>query len=84
MTTRTRTIDGLRTTVGADAEPTNEPAPKVVAATGGAAVAGAATVLVAYVLRVTVGIELPAEVLAAGVVILTAAGAFAGGWIKRP
>lgn len=55
--------------------------PKVNAAAGGAAIAGAITTVVVWLLSF-VGVEMPSEVQGAITVILASAGAWVGGWLK--
>lgn len=58
--------------------------PKVNAAAGGAVVAGAVTIIATWIVGLAYPeVEVPAEVQTAVTVVLTAAGAWIGGYLKR-
>lgn len=65
-------------------EPTAVPQPKVIAATAGAGVGAAITTVGVYVFETATRIDLPSVVEGAVLVLVSAAVAFAAGYIKRP
>lgn len=63
-------------------EPSAQPQPKVLAATAGSAVGGAAALLLAWILGMF-GVMVPGEVQGAVSILLVAAGTFVAGYWKR-
>lgn len=64
--------------------PTNEPQPKVLAATAGAGVGAAVSTIAIYLIETLGNVDLPAAVEGAGLVLISAGVAFLAGYIKRP
>jgi hypothetical protein len=64
-------------------EPSKVPEAKVVAATVGAGVGGALSVIIVFIVQATASIDIPAEVGIALGTVLTAGLAFVGGYFKR-
>lgn len=77
-------IDGAPVTTDETGTPTKTPQPKVVAATVGAVVGGAISTIAIYVFEAASRVDLPQAVEGAVLTLITAAVAFAAGWIKRP
>ena len=71
-------------TTDAAGDPTNTPQPKVVAATIGAGVGAALSTVIIYLVETLGRVDLPDAVEGAGAVLVSAAVAFAAGYIKRP
>lgn len=65
-------------------EPTTLPQPKVVAATIGAGVGGALTIIGVYIVETAARIDIPAPVETAAALVVTSALSFAAGYFKRP
>ena len=65
-------------------DPTNAPQPKVTAAATGAGVGAALSTLGVWIFETATKIDLPMPVEGSILVLMTAAVAFAAGWIKRP
>jgi hypothetical protein len=78
--------DGQITTVTTDATgaPTPKPQPKVVAATVGAGVGGAITTIGVWLIETLGHVDLPVAVEGSALVLVSAALAFLGGYVKRP
>lgn len=74
------------TTVTTDAAgvPTTTPQPKVIAAAIGAGVGGAISTVGIYAFEQLTAVDLPTTVEGAILTLVTAAVAFAAGYIKRP
>lgn len=53
-------------------------------ATGSATTAGAAGIVLVWLIGITTGVEVPTLVAGAIPVLLAGAGAFLGGWLVRP
>lgn len=79
-------FDGVSKPVTTDEQGgvTNEPQPKVLAATAGAGVGAAVSTIAIYLIETLGNVDLPDVVEGAALVLISAGVAFAAGYIKRP